>query len=68
MTPRHARLGPVALAIAVALACEGKTGAPDGRDYPHVAEVMRQNAPTIDGGRLGHLLGRTRSAHQTGSW
>ena len=48
MTPRHAGLGLVALAIAVSIACEGKTGAPDGRDYPYVAEVMRQQAPTIE--------------------
>ena len=48
MTPRDARLGLLALALGVSIACEGKTGAPDGRDYPYVADVLSQQAPTIE--------------------
>ena len=48
MTSRLARLGPIALAIAVSIACQGKTSAPDGRDNPYVADVLSQHAPTIE--------------------
>ena len=42
------RLGLTAMAIAASIACQGKTGAPDGRDYPYVADALSQQAPTIE--------------------
>ena len=47
MTAGLVRLGAVAAAICLTAACEGKTGAPDMRDHPHVASMLDDQAPTI---------------------
>jgi hypothetical protein len=44
---RNLRLVIVALAAAVAAACEGVAGSPDARDHAHVAEMLADSAPTM---------------------
>jgi hypothetical protein len=47
MTDAFIRIGAVAAAICLTAACEGKTGAPDGRDNPHVAAMLDDHAPSM---------------------
>lgn len=70
MTLAYLRLGLAVVAIGASVACQGKTGSPDGRDYPHVAAVLSGDAPTMqDAGEATYWGGIGRRVKLThGEW